>query len=218
VIDVSLKSILAVIQKELTRKDEVVEEFHRSTRKATRLSKQAIRFVHMERNEDSKKSLLEADKLFARLKEVAKDYPHLIYTGMMEAALQEYAEGQIFLNLINEGRFVKPEEICVPSIPYVLGLADVIGELRRRTLDSFRRGQVKTGEICLQTMEQIFGEMTAMEEGYLLVPGLRRKCDIARRIIETTRGDVTFEVRRSSLEKSIKELEKAVSETKVGKA
>jgi len=40
------------------------------------------------------------------------------------------------------------------------------------------------------------------------VPGLRRKCDVARRIIETTRGDVTVEVRRSSLERSIKGLEK----------
>ena len=86
----------------------------------------------------------------------------------------------------------------------------VVGEFRRRTLDSIRKGDVETAENCLQTMEHIYTELTNMDEGYLLVSGLRRKCDIARRIIESTRGDVTIETRRSSLEDSITELEKAV--------
>jgi predicted translin family RNA/ssDNA-binding protein len=43
----------------------------------------------------------------------------------------------------------------------------------------------------------------------MLVPGLRRKCDIARRIIETTRGDVTQEARRKSLENYLKRFERA---------
>jgi predicted translin family RNA/ssDNA-binding protein len=38
----------------------------------------------------------------------------------------------------------------------------------------------------------------------MLVPGLRHKSDIARRIIETTRGDITVEVRRKSLEDYLK--------------
>jgi predicted translin family RNA/ssDNA-binding protein len=42
----------------------------------------------------------------------------------------------------------------------------------------------------------------------MLVPGLRRKCDVARRIIETTRGDITIEARRDQLEESIRKLEK----------
>jgi predicted translin family RNA/ssDNA-binding protein len=46
-----------------------------------------------------------------------------------------------------------------------------------------------------------------MDEAYMLVPGLRRKCDIARRIIEATRGDITQEVRRKVLENHLKRLE-----------
>jgi predicted translin family RNA/ssDNA-binding protein len=46
-----------------------------------------------------------------------------------------------------------------------------------------------------------------MDEAYMLVPGLRRKCDVARRIIETTRGDITQEVRRNSLENYLKQFE-----------
>jgi len=116
----------------------------------------------------------------------------------------------MLLTLIREERFIKPEELGVPSISYVLGLSDVIGELRRKTLDSLRKGDVETAENCMQIMEQIYIELTSMDDAYLLVPGLRRKCDVARRIIEATRGDLTVEARRRSLERSIKELEKKI--------
>jgi len=105
---------------------------------------------------------------------------------------------------------VGPDELGVPAISYVLGLADAIGEFRRRALDSLRKGDVKTAEKCLQTMEQIYVELLSMDEAYTLVPGLRRKSDVARHIIETTRGDITIEARRSTLEECMKNLEKIV--------
>ena len=56
-------------------------------------------------------------------------------------------------------------------------------------------------------MDQVFIQLLALDEAYMLVPGLRHKSDIARRIIETTRGDITVEVRRKSLEDYLKKLE-----------
>ena len=212
-----LKSILDRIQNDLTRREEVWEEIKRDMRRATRLSKQAILFVHQQRHDDARKLLDEARELFSKLREVSQDYPDLVYTGIVDSALQEYVEAQTFLGLIEKDRFVNPEELGVPPISYVLGLADVVGEFRRRTLDAIRRGDVDTAENCLQTMEHIYTELTGMDKGYLLVSGLRRKCDIARRIIESTRGDVTIEARRSSLEHSITELEKTMrSKAKIG--
>jgi len=128
---------------------------------------------------------------------------------MFNAALQEYAEANIFQGLIHESRFVTPDEIKVPSVDYVLGLADVIGEYRRLVLDVLREGDAEKGEKCLQTMDEIYIELMAMDEAYMFVPGLRRKCDVARRIIETTRGDITQEVRRKSLENYLKQFEQA---------
>ena len=58
-------------------------------------------------------------------------------------------------------------------------------------------------------MDEIYIELMAMDEAYMLVPGLRRKCDIARRIIETTRGDITQEVRRKALENYLKQFEQS---------
>ena len=79
----------------------------------------------------------------------------------------------------------------MPSVDYVLGLADVIGEYRRLALDNLREGEVKKGEECLEIMDQVFIQLLALDEAYMLVPGLRHKSDAARRIIEATRGDVT---------------------------
>ena len=201
---VSLRSILGRIQEELKEKEEVREEVQRDMRKATRLSKRAILLIHQERFNDAKSSLEEADKLFVKLLNISKDHPELVYSGLVDAAFQEYAEARILLSLVKENRFVNPMEINVPPVSYVLGLADVIGELRRRVLDSIRKGDNETAEKCLQTMEHIYVELMSMDDAYLLVPGLRRKCDIARRIIETTRGDITMETRRSSLEQLLK--------------
>jgi len=145
--------------------------------------------------------------VIADLQDLADEWPEIVYSGMFSDALQEYSEANIFLKLIEESRFISPEEINVPSVDYVLGLADVVGEFRRRSLDALREGDVKKGEECLQTMDEIFIELMALDEAYMLVPGLRRKSDVARRIIEATRGDITQEVRRKSLEDYLKRFE-----------
>jgi len=178
------------------------------------MSKQAILFTHQERFADAEKLLREVAELFIKLRKVAKNYPDMVYSGMVDAAFQEYAEAQTLLHLVEEDTFIDPEKLGVPAISYVLGLADVIGEFRRRALDSLRKGDVKTAEKCLQIMEQIYVELMSMDEAYMLVPGLRRKSDVARHIIETTRGDITIEARRSTLEECMKNLEKIVKARK----
>jgi len=206
----SLKAILEKIQKELSVREEVREEVQRDMRKATRLSKQAIQVTHQERFDDAKVMLEEAKRLFVKLRETAKGYPYLFYSGSVGAAFEENAEAHILLTLIREGRFPSPKEIDVPVTPYVLSLGDVIGELRRRALDLIRRGNLEAAEKCLEWMEHIYSELTALDDAYVIVNGLRRKGDVARRLIEITRGDITIEVRRSALERSISKLKTTI--------
>ncbi|MEM3823569.1 MAG: hypothetical protein QXH87_01405 [Candidatus Bathyarchaeia archaeon] len=204
----SLRSVLKAIGKELREKEKVREDLQKKMRKATSLSKQAILMIHQKRLKEAKKLIEEAKEIIARLNEASNAYPDIIYSGLFSAALQEYSEACIFLKLIEEEKFATPKEVNVPSVDYVLGLADVIGEYRRFVLDALREGDIKKSEKCLQIMDEVYVELMAMDEAYMLVPGLRRKCDIARKIIETTRGDITQEVRRSELEKQLKRLEK----------
>ncbi len=197
------------MKKELAEKDKVRENAQQSMRKATSLSKQAILLMHQKKHEEAVKLVENAKELISRLQDSAREYPDIIYSGMFSAALQEYSEANILLGLIQEARFVTRKEINVPTVDYVLGLADVIGEYRRLALDALREGKAAKGEECLEIMDEIYIELMAMDEAYMLVSGLRRKCDVARRIIETTRGDITQEVRRNSLENYLKQFEQA---------
>ncbi|MGA9388205.1 MAG: hypothetical protein WBV70_05205 [Candidatus Bathyarchaeia archaeon] len=206
----SLKLVLKAVKIELKKKEKVRQNAQDDMRKTTSLSKQAILYIHQKKMGEAKKLIEKAKEIILNLSKTSEAYPEIVHGGLFDAARQEYSEANIFLKLIEESRFATPEEIGVPSIDYVLGLADVIGEYRRLALDALREGDAKKGENCLQTMDEVYVELMALDEAYMLVPGLRRKCDVARRIIETTRGDITQEVRRNALEKHLRQLERIV--------
>ena len=206
----ALETVLQKIKNDLMQKNDVREKAHESMRKATSLSKQAILLIHQKKYSDAEELIESAKEKISNLQDLAKQYPEIIYGGMFSAALQEHSEARIFLALIKEARFITPAEVGVPSVDYVLGLADVIGEYRRLALDDLREGEVKKGEECLEIMDQIFIQLLALDEAYMLVPGLRHKSDTARRIIESTRGDVTVEVRRKSLEDYLRKFDPTI--------
>ena len=207
----SLREILERIREELLERDKHRQEIQLATRRVTRLSKQAIFQTHRDDLEKAEETLREAEGILREIKRLTEDYPALFYTSSVDLAFQEYAEAMIFLNLVRGSSIPSFEDINVPMIPYVLGLADVIGELRRRSLEFLRRDRIDEAEECLNLMETIFEGIIDLEEIQILIPGLRRKCDTARRVIEATRADVTIESGRVSLERCILKLMKKMS-------
>ena len=79
------------------------------------------------------------------------------------------------------------KELSVPIVPYIQGLGDVIGELRRHIIDLLRREEYGEAEIYLDIMETIYQELRRLNYPDALVPGLRHKVDVARRLIEDTK-------------------------------
>ncbi len=209
-----LKHVLSQVKKELKKREKAREEAQANMRLVTSLSKQAILQIHQSKLQKTKELIQESSEIINKLQIASNTYPELIYGGLYSAALQEYAEANILLNIIERQEFITPQEIHVPPTDYALGLADVIGEYRRLALDCLREGDVEKGERCLQTMDEIFIELMSLDETYMLVPGLRRKNDVARKIIEITRGDITQEMRRNMLEKYLKRLEKQYKKIK----
>jgi translin len=210
----TLKQVLKEVKNELKQKEKLRQNAQDNMRKATSLSKQATLFVHQKKLQEANKLVEKAKAIILSLNKTFEAYPEIIHSGLFDAARQEYSEANILLSLIEESRFATPEEIGVPSIDYVLGLADVIGEYRRLALDYLREGNAKKAENCLLTMDEIYVELMALDEAYMLIPGLRRKCDVGRKIIEITRGDITQEVRRNVLEKHLREFEKIVKKSR----
>lgn len=208
--DMSLHRILSRIETEAKNSEILKDELYDAMRKATRLSKQAIFALHRGEPKRSADLLQDAEKLLSKLDEVPTVCGAIAYSGIVDAAFQEYAEAHVLLSLAKNGKFVDPKKIRVSSTSYLLGLADVIGELRRKALDSLRAGDLKTAEKSLENMELIHDELMGLDKSLQSLHELRRKTDVARRVIEATRGDIAVEVRRGSLERSIERLEKAI--------
>lgn len=211
VIPLSLKKIIKVLQKELNKKDNIREQILSNSRTITRISKQAILMTHQGRDKEAEKKLRHAKKELAKIKKISSPYPYLASMGALRAAYEEYVEAWAFLKFVKGEEFLNPKEFEIPTIPYLLGLADLIGELRRKALDSLRIGDLETSEKCLETMEEVYLELMALENVHGLAPNIRRKVDVSRKIIEATRGDITSESRRSLLATSLKNLKKQLN-------
>jgi translin len=204
----SLDDILGKIEANFKALYEIHEKTVDNSRKIARLSKQAIMAIHVGDCEKAEAKLYEAKALINCTKKSLESSPDLIGHGALNTACEEYVEAQIFLNLIKHGTFLDSEVIGVSQISYVLGLADVVGELRRRALDSIRRDEFNEAEVCLKLMEEIYVGLISMESVYNFAQGLRRKCDVARHIIETTRSDITLESKMKLLKNSLNSFKK----------
>ena len=88
-----------------------------------------------------------------------------------------------------------------------MGMADTIGELRRFSLESLRRGDTPSAERFLDIMEELFLVMMRFDYPDAIV-SIRRKQDIARSVLEKTRGDVSLAVSIERLHTRLNDLEK----------
>ncbi len=166
----------------------------------------AIRAVHRDDLDVMNEHLKEATTLANELKTDLAEHPDLYYTGYTQDALKEYVEAKVTCALIKNKPLVMPAELDVPHATYLKGLSEVIGELRRRTLDELRSGYSEESERLLTHMDEIYAVLVTMDYPDAITHGLRRQTDIGRSIIERTRGDITFSLRGEHLEKKIKEL------------
>ena len=108
--------------------------------------------------------------------------------------------------MIRNEALLTPEELGVVNSTYLNGLAEVVGEMRRRILDILRNGYSKEAERLLSFMDEIYSVLVTMDYPDAITSGLRRQTDIARSIIEKTRGDITFSLRGEHLERAIERL------------
>jgi predicted translin family RNA/ssDNA-binding protein len=61
-------------------------------------------------------------------------------------------------------------------------------------------------------MESVYEELMGLDRTSIL-PNFRRKLDASRRIVETTRGDVATDLRRISLEKALRSVERKLGKS-----
>jgi translin len=181
-------------------------------RTLTRHCANAIRAIHRNEHELAHQHLDDARLLIQSLRDNLKDFPELFYAGYTQDALKEYAEASLVYALINNGDFPTPDDLLLEPATYLQGLAEAVGELRRRCLDMLLNDNPKEAERLMGEMDDIYAILVTMDYPDAITGGLRRLTDVARGIIERTRGDLTLSLRQERLENSLKELETRLDE------
>jgi translin len=203
----NLNEIMDQIEKNLDDKDEIREVALKSCRAITRLSTAITQGVH--RKEKVDEIFQEARGEASRLRSLLQGHPDLLHAGFVESAFQELCEAAILIAVIKGKNLPTPNELDATDTSYLLGLADTIGELRRFTLECLRGGDVENAENYLQKMERFYEYLIRFDYPNALV-SIRRKQDIARSLIEKTRGELAVAVRGRTLERKLDELEKKI--------
>jgi len=175
-------------------------------RQVTRYSANVIRAVHRGEHESARSQLEHTSKLTAALKVGLRDFPDLYFAGYTQDAIKEYVEASIFSAIVWGEHLPRPEELGVEPAAYMNGLAESVGEMRRRCLDILRQGYSQQAEQLLAYMDDIFNVLVTMDYPDAITNGLRRQTDVIRSILERTRGDLTLSLRQHSLQQSIEKL------------
>jgi len=202
----NLDEIASRLQEELDEKDTVREIAIKASRAIIRTSSSAIHRIH--KGEASNDLMAEAAEETSRLRSLLEDHPDILGSGLVTDALQEMSEAAILQSIVTgKDSLPTPEELGVPGPAYLLGLADAVGELRRFALESLRSGRVAEAEEHLEVMEEIFQVLMLFDYPQALV-SIKRKQDIARSLLEKTRGEITLAVSSRRLEAKIEDLER----------
>ena len=203
------------IQAELISYDKARERLQTLTRNATRLCSWAIIQIHRGKLSQASKTLSEARHSLDELESLLSAHAELPQFGQVLVAFQEYAEAKLLFHMKKSGKLASLKDVGTSSTAYLLGLLDFVCEMRRMTLDALRRGNADEAENLLTTMERTYEDLMALDRTSIL-PNYRRKLDATRRILETTRGDVATDLRRVSLERALRSVERRLGPSSKG--
>ncbi len=200
----NLGSIIDEIETQLDERDDARELCLKSSRAITRLASKALRQLHKGENID--KILSDARDEVSKLMSVLSGHQGLLYSGFVEEALQEFSEVVLVKNILEGKELPTPKELSVSISAYLLGLGDAVGELRRETMEHLRKGDLNAAMSYLNAMEEIYDQLMRFDHPSAIVP-IRRKQDVARTLIEKTRGEIAVASRGKDLEDKITKLE-----------
>jgi len=112
---------------------------------------------------------------------------------------QELVEAYM-LRAITEDRLLpSSKDLGVSGTSYLTGLLDCVGELKRMVYDRLRAGKPDESTKLFLVMEEIYSSIYPFAAYDNLVPGLRRKLDVAKVLIEDIRAIITEEKRRQMI-------------------
>lgn len=203
-----MKEVCDHIRERLDAMDQARENTLATARRITRNSGDSIKAIHREEWDQSQRLMHETRELVEEMKASLSDFPEIYFSGYVEDAQVEFAEVSILYAVLHDSPVPTPGELNIGNVAYLKGIGDATGELRRHILDLIRKGRPEEGQKYLDIMDEYYTQMMSFDYPDAIMHGLRKKTDVARSLIERTRGDLTNALEIQGLHKAMEQFEK----------
>lgn len=186
-----LAAVEDAVRAELDDKYRAREQALQGCRRIIQASANAIRSLHRGEGGAADALIAEAAGIIAEIEGPLEAHPDIYHAGFFYDAVKEYAEAVITAALLAGRDLPLPADVSVSAVPYLKGLGEAVGELRRSLLDHLRSGRLEEAEATFTSMEVIQDLLVGLDYPDGMTGGLRRTTDVARSLIERSRADLT---------------------------
>ena len=173
------------------------------SRRVIRSSANAIRALHRGEWEKAEGLVAEAGDLLREISDGLSDHPSILHAGFINDAAKEYAEARITAALFRGEQMPGFDELGIDPVPYLHGLGEAVGEMRRRLLDLLRAGDLDEAQVVLDVMDEIVDLLAEIDYPDGMTSGLRRTTDVSRALVERSRADLTATVVQERLRQDL---------------
>ena len=182
------ETTLSAIEAHLRQRELRREELYQRARRLRRLAQGTMARLHTER------------KVPPAVAEVRRELAELADwlrregrgdEGLALDALQEGVEAVLLGAVVGGTTLPGPSDLGIDPEPYLLGLGDVVGEVRRRVLDRLAHDDLAGAEAHLALMDALTRDLLRFDTTRAIVQ-LKPKQDTARSLLERTRGEVVM--------------------------
>ena len=118
--------------------------------------------------------------------------------NILKPVKQELVEVEVLLSIVEDKPIPSPEDLGVGIPIYALGVADVIGELRREILIAISNNDLRLADRFLEWMQILVEEISQFAYPNSLIP-IRHKVDVGRSLLDKTFSELLFYKRTGSL-------------------
>jgi translin len=204
-----LSDIIDHIRTELESRSDVRDRAIRRSRELIRHCANSIRAMHRGEFAHAHGLLETARQDAVQMVDDVQEHPDVYYAGYTQDSLKELVEACAVYAMLRHKPIPAPDALGVQvDYPaYLKGLAEAASEMRRAILDTIRKGDLESGELLLDKMQEVYAAMTTIDFPDAVTGGLRRTTDALRAVLERTRGDLTVTKQQEKLRQALARLE-----------
>ena len=150
---------LANIRKNLEALDSLREELIKKSRQVLKLSKRIVYAIHRKDLDSAASKIKDIHILIKEIQTTGKKTPRLIGYGSYKVAIQEYVEAIAFYEVMKNNKIPSNTRLKVDDEFYLMGLADLTGELVRKAINSAINEDFKTSIELRELVSELYDEL-----------------------------------------------------------